>query len=127
MFGHSSAMMLDCNHYLDTMDYDLEIEYIPEFQEEAQAMLLVVQSHLFQTGIIKERYGLLIRQNAVQSKSARFFKRKAELDQHVHSHTKISKNYIYIQIKVYSVETAANERMIKWKKFMRSWNDTRNS
>ena len=39
-------LMLDYNKYLDTEDYEMELEYVPEFKEKANGIILELQSIL---------------------------------------------------------------------------------
>ncbi len=59
------TLMLDYNKYLDTEDYELELEYVPEFKEKADGIILTLQSIL----------GYMEAPDLSKSKSERFFSR----------------------------------------------------
>lgn len=59
------TLMLDYNKYLGTEDYELELEYFPEFKEKADGIILTLQSIL----------GYMNPPELSKSKSERFFTR----------------------------------------------------
>lgn len=68
-------VVLDRNEYLGYTDYELEIEYLPEYEKEARAILKRLRDILKSrqcTIIYKGRNG---KPPSVPSKSSRFFKR----------------------------------------------------
>ena len=69
-FCDSITLMLDYNKYLDTEDYELEIEYVPEFKEKANGIILELQSIL----------GYKKVPTLSKSKSERFFRNFFKVD-----------------------------------------------
>ena len=69
-FCGSITLMLDYNKYLDTEDYELEIEYVPEFKEKANGIILELQSIL----------GYKKVPTLSKSKSERFFRNFFKVD-----------------------------------------------
>lgn len=67
--------LLDKNEYLDTVDYELEIEYLEEYAEQAKLIEMVLLYVLSNHGILEDK---IRRQHP--NKSSRFFQRKAHLD-----------------------------------------------
>lgn len=68
-------VILDKNEYLDTFDYELEIEYLPEYEKDAQAIYRVILDML-----IRHKYFLAYKESYepkpnAPSKSNRFFER----------------------------------------------------
>ncbi len=59
------TLMLDYNKYLDTEDYELELEYVPEFKEKADGIILTLHAIL----------GYMEAPELSKSKSERFFTR----------------------------------------------------
>ncbi len=68
---------LDKNMYLETEDYELEIEYADE--EAAALWMHEVGATLMADDVLNSHTALLSRMNCVQSKSKRFFERKIKL------------------------------------------------
>lgn len=62
--------MLDYNKYLDTEDYEMELEYVPEFKEKANGIILELQSIL----------GYKKVPTLSKSKSERFFRNFFKVD-----------------------------------------------
>ena len=74
-------VVLDKNEYLGTFDYELEIEYLPEYENDAQAIYRVILDMLTRRKCFlayKEGYE---RNSNVPSKSNRFFERKSTMDE----------------------------------------------
>ena len=67
--------LLDKNEYLDTVDYELEIEYLEEYEEQAKLIEMVLLYVLSTHG--NQSNKLLSQQ---PNKSSRFFQRKAYLN-----------------------------------------------
>ena len=64
------TLMLDYNKYLDTEDYEMELEYVPEFKEKADEIILELQSIL----------GYRKVPTLSKSKSERFFRNFFKVD-----------------------------------------------
>lgn len=62
------TLMLDYNKYLGTEDYELELEYVPEFKEKADGIILTLQAIL----------GYMETQEFSKSKSERFFRKLSD-------------------------------------------------
>ena len=60
--------VLDKNEYLDTVDYEFEIEYLPKFESEAQEILILIEG----------LFGKQMKQKPA-SKSERFFRQLCNL------------------------------------------------
>lgn len=68
------AVMLDRNSYLDTTDYELEIEYMPQAEARALEELNAIACDLFLHGVLPEPAGQAC------NKAERFFRRKASIN-----------------------------------------------
>ena len=75
-------VVLDKNEYLGHTDYELEIEYAPDHEKEANEKMQTI------TGVLLRHFPLLTQENIIlcckntQSKSKRFFERKTKNDFH---------------------------------------------
>ena len=74
------TLMLDYNKYLGTEDYEMELEYVPEFKEKANGIILTLQAIL----------GLMETPELSKSKSERFFIKLS--DQSNMNHEGMAKN-----------------------------------
>lgn len=72
-------IMLDRNKYLGTVDYELEIEYAPEKELLAAAVLAEIETVLREKGLSGDTQLYSREQNGAKSKSERFFARKKTL------------------------------------------------
>ena len=70
--GEGVTAVLDRSTYLDRTDYELELEYTPEIERRADALLRHYEDDL-------RRCGLRFASSGGRHKSARFFERKQEL------------------------------------------------
>lgn len=70
---------LDKNTYLDTIDYELEIEYAPDRATAANCELNSMAMTLFQQGILNDTADFIQRTGKGNSKSQRFFSAKATI------------------------------------------------
>lgn len=69
-------VVLDKNEYLGHTDYELEIEYAPAHEKDAQAILRVIlETLMFRKTFLAYKESYMQRQN-VPSKSNRFFERR---------------------------------------------------
>ena len=69
-------VVLDKNEYLGTFDYELEIEYLPEYEKDAQAIFQIILDMITMHKcflIYKESYKV---KPIIPSKSNRFFERR---------------------------------------------------
>lgn len=71
-------VMLDCNAYLEVVDYELEIEYDRDSEKLAREELDRIASELVQNGILIRIEAFFARIGRSKNKSERFFTRKAE-------------------------------------------------
>lgn len=78
------TLMLDYNKYLGTKDYELEVEYVPEFKKKADGIILTLQSIL----------GYMETPEFSKSKSERFFRKLS--DQSNMNHEGMAKNELGI-------------------------------
>lgn len=68
-------VVLDKNEYLGISDYELEIEYMPEFEKEAQTIYQVILDMLFRRKCLLAYKEIYKKKPNVPSKSNRFFER----------------------------------------------------
>lgn len=73
------TLVLDCNLYLDKVDYELEIEYTVENDKMAVCLLESVSDDIFYNGLTRHRKEILLYANTSPNKSQRFFRRFSEL------------------------------------------------
>ena len=69
-------IVLDKNSYLGYTDFELEIEYIPEHEEEALQHLKSIATCFAKANITNSEEAFMLRINRSMSKSKRFFERK---------------------------------------------------
>lgn len=72
-------VFLDKNEYLNTIDYELEVEYLPGYEKDAQAILKI-----FRDMLTRLKYHLIYKESIINrpstpSKSKRFFKKKTTI------------------------------------------------
>lgn len=79
-------VVLDRNEYLGYTDYELEIEYLPEYEKEARAVLKEVEKALQRKRSPIYNIGIL---SAGLNKSKRFFKRMKAAEVPSQKHQKI--------------------------------------
>ena len=77
--GNNLIITLDENRYLGTVDYELEYEFDPKYQEELYQEISKLADNLEQHNIIKNAEAFRKRFTDGTSKSTRFFNRKKEL------------------------------------------------
>ena len=73
------TIVLDRNEYLDTVDYELEIEYEAGYEKFAESLLDATATALFYGGLTEYREDIISRANTGPNKSQRFFRRFSEL------------------------------------------------
>jgi uncharacterized protein YjbK len=81
------STMLDRNDYLGTVDYELEIEYVPDKEKLAMKELNQLVTDLEKNGIVSDSKEFKIRTGRGKSKSARFFDRKRKLEAEERRHS----------------------------------------
>lgn len=74
-------VVLDKNEYLGAFDYELEIEYLPDYEKDAQAIYRVILDILTRHKCFLVYKESLERNQNVLSKSNRFFERKSSMDE----------------------------------------------
>lgn len=79
-------VVLDRNEYLGHTDYELEIEYLPEYEKEARAVLKEVEKALQRKRSPIYNIGIF---SAGLNKSKRFFKRMKAAEAPLQKHQKI--------------------------------------
>ena len=67
---------LDKNDYLDFTDYELEVEYPAQFEDQAVAIVLYIAEALYSVALIDRREDFIQRVGICNNKSRRFFERK---------------------------------------------------
>ncbi len=67
---------LDKNDYLDFTDYELEVEYPAQFEDQAVAIVLYIAEALYSVALIDRREDFMQRVGICNNKSSRFFERK---------------------------------------------------
>jgi len=75
-FSNSVIIMLDKNSYLGTIDYELEIEYEPCFEKQAEQTINFIAESLVSNNYIQSANEFCMKKNTA-SKSSRFFNIKA--------------------------------------------------
>jgi len=73
----------DKNFYLNTIDYELEISYLPECKEQADHFLVFLSKVLYNLKIISEPNELNKRRGITDCKSKRFMNRKKEIERKI--------------------------------------------
>ena len=73
------SVMLDENHYLGIVDYELEIEYKADAEDSALNELDAIESDLVHSGLLTDVNVFRLRIGQGKNKSARFFNRKVEI------------------------------------------------
>ena len=71
-------MVLDCNEYLGTTDYELEVEYQSGCENNAMQLLDKVSDIFIAYGLLDSRSSFIDRVGRPKSKSERFFERKLQ-------------------------------------------------
>lgn len=72
-------MMLDYNIYLNTHDFELEIEFNADYEDYAMQHLEKVASILLKSNLISSKEELFCRINKGKNKSGRFFEQKQKI------------------------------------------------
>lgn len=72
---------LDRNMYLDHEDYELEIEYAPEHEKDATAILRICKNMLLRRKCFLAYQESFTEQPSIPSKSNRFFERKLAIEE----------------------------------------------
>ncbi len=73
------TVMLDKNSYLDAVDYEMEVEYVPGHKSDCERVVARIAEHLAKFFAPNTPLDFLARGESAKSKSARFFERLTEL------------------------------------------------
>lgn len=73
------TVMLDKNSYLDVIDYEMEVEYVPGHQSDCEHAVVRIAEHLTKFFAEDTLSDFLARRKEAKSKSARFFERLTEM------------------------------------------------
>lgn len=74
-------VVLDKNEYLGTFDYELEIEYLPEYEKDVQAIYRVILDMLTRRKCFLAYKESCERKSVVASKSNRFFEKRETMNE----------------------------------------------
>lgn len=73
------TVMLDKNSYLDLIDYEMEVEYVPGHEDDCEQVVNEIAEHLSKFFSVDTPAHFLARRKEAKSKSARFFERLIEM------------------------------------------------